>query len=83
MARVALGQRRIVMTENRATLTFDGIEIQAAKDALWHVEADGRSAAARFLGQALERVLLPHLTNRQRDAQELLTLAHPWRARHE
>jgi hypothetical protein len=69
------------MTENRASTTFDGIEIAAAKDRLWHVEADGRSAAARFLDQALEKVL-PHLTSRQRDALmiKLLTLSHPWRA---
>lgn len=70
------------MTENRASLTFDGIEIAAAKDTLWHVEVAGRSAAARFLDQALEKVL-PHLSQCQRDALmiKLLTLAHPWQAR--
>jgi hypothetical protein len=55
------------MTEDRTSLTFDGVEIAAAKDRLWHVEVAGKSAAARFLDQALEKVV-PHLTNRQRDA---------------
>ena len=69
------------MEPTRTSLTFAGIEIAAAKDGLWHVEAAGRSAAARFLDQALELVL-PHLTNSQRDALmiKLLTLAHPWQA---
>lgn len=68
------------MTETK--LNFNGIEIAAAKDRLWHVEADGRSAAARFLDQALEMVL-PRLTARQRDALmiKLLTMAHPWQGR--
>jgi hypothetical protein len=70
------------MAENRTSLTFGGIEIAAAKDRYWHVEAGGRSAAARFLDQALEKVM-PHLTNRQRDALmiKLLTLTHPWQPR--
>lgn len=65
------------MTENRTSLTFDGIEIAAVKDRLWRVEAEGKSAAARFLDQALEKVL-PHLTDRQRDAVmlRLLMLVH-------
>jgi hypothetical protein len=65
------------MTETRASLTFDGIEIAAAKNRLWHVEARGKSAAERFLDQALEKVV-PHLTSRQRDAVilKLLVLVH-------
>ena len=68
------------MVETR--LTFNGIEVAAAKDDLWRVEVDGKSVAARFLDQALEKVL-PHLTNRQRDALmiKLLTLAHAWQPR--
>ena len=58
------------------------METAAAKDHLWHVEANGKSAAAPFLDQALERVL-PHLSSRQRDALmiKLLTMAYTWRAR--
>jgi chemotaxis regulatin CheY-phosphate phosphatase CheZ len=65
------------MAENQSSLTFEGIEIAAAKDRLWHVEAAGKSAATRFLDQALEKVV-PHLTNRQRDALmlKLLMLVH-------
>lgn len=68
------------MAETR--LSFDGIEIAVAKDDLWHVEAAGKAAAARFLDQALELVL-PHLTSQQRDALVLgmLTLGHPWQSR--
>jgi hypothetical protein len=70
------------MAEIPSTVNFSGIEVAASKDRLWHVEADGRSAAAKFLDQALEKVL-PHLTGRQRDALmiKLLTLAHPWQTR--
>jgi hypothetical protein len=65
------------MAENRTSLTFEGIEIAAAKDRLWHVEAEGKSAVDRFLDQALEKVV-PHLTARQRDALmlKLLMLVH-------
>lgn len=65
----------------RISLTFDGIEIAAAKDRLWHVEAEGKTAVSRFLDQALEKVV-PHLTNRQREALmlKLLMLVHFRRA---
>ena len=42
---------------SKATVTFQGIEVTAAKIRLWHVEAAGRSASAEFLDQALELVL--------------------------
>jgi hypothetical protein len=45
----------------KTTVTFQGIEVTARKDRLWHVEAEGRSASAAFLDQALE-VVLPRLT---------------------
>lgn len=70
------------MAETRTTVNFSDIEVAASKDRLWHVQADGRSAADKFLDQALEKVL-PHLTDRQRDALmiKLLTLAHSWHTR--
>jgi hypothetical protein len=65
------------MTEKRTSLNFEGIEVAAAKDRLWRIEAGGKSATARFLDQALEKVV-PHLTARQRDALmlKLLMLVH-------
>ena len=47
------------MTEPRAktTVSFQGIEVTATKNRLWHVEAAGRSASAESLDQALDRVL--------------------------
>ena len=47
------------MTEPRAetTVTFQGIEVTATKDRLWHVQAAGRSASAESLDQALDLVL--------------------------
>ena len=65
------------MTETRTSLTFDGVEIAAAKGRFWRVEAEGKSAVSRFLDQALEKVL-PHLTNRQQDALilKVLLLVH-------
>jgi hypothetical protein len=41
----------------KTTVVFQGIEVTATKDRLWHVEAAGRSASAEFLDQALELVL--------------------------
>ena len=41
----------------RITVTFQDIEVSAAKGRLWLVEAAGRSASAEFLDQALELVL--------------------------
>jgi hypothetical protein len=43
------------------TVVFQGIEVTATKDRLWHVEAAGRSASAEFLDQALE-LALPRLS---------------------
>jgi len=57
------------MTEapgTKATVTFQGIEVSATKDRLWHVEAAGRSASAEFLDHALELVL-PRLTYDEQD----------------
>ena len=49
------------------TVTFQGIEVSATKDRLWHVEAAGRSASAVFLDQALDLVL-PRLTYEEQDS---------------
>jgi hypothetical protein len=46
------------MTEKWTSLNFEGIEIAAAKDRLWRIEAGGKSATARFLDQALEKSCL-------------------------
>jgi len=57
------------MTEapgTKTTVTFQGIEVSATKDRLWHVEAAGRSASAEFLDHALELVL-PRLTYDEQD----------------
>ena len=35
------------------SLKFDGIAVTAAKNDVWHVEADGRAASARFLDEAI------------------------------
>lgn len=53
----------------KTTVTFQGIEVTATKDRLWHVEAAGRSASGKFLDQALDLVL-PGLS--QEDLDTLL-----------
>ena len=60
----------------KATVTFQGIEVTATKDRLWHVEAAGRSASAAFLDQAVDLVL-PRLTYQEQDSLmiRLLTAA--------
>ena len=59
----------------QATVTFQGIDVTARKDRVWHVEAAGRSASARFPDQALE-IVLPRLTYEEQDNLliQLLTL---------
>jgi hypothetical protein len=57
------------MTEasgQKTTVTFQGIEVTATKDRLWHVEAAGRSASALFLDEAIDRVL-PRLSYEEQD----------------
>jgi hypothetical protein len=57
------------MTETpgaKTTLTFQGIEVTATKDRLWHLEAAGRSASAEFLDQAIDLVL-PRLSYQDQD----------------
>lgn len=63
------------MTGNRGatTVTFQGIEVTAKKNRLWHVEAAGRSASAGFLDQALDRVL-PQLSYQEQDNLMILLL---------
>jgi hypothetical protein len=51
----------------KTTVDFQGIEVTATKDRLWHVEAAGRSASAQFLDQALD-LLLPRLTLAEQDS---------------
>lgn len=51
----------------RTTVVFQGIEVTATKDRVWHVEAAGRSASAEFLDQALELVL-PRLSYEDQDS---------------
>ena len=51
----------------RTTVTFQGIEVTATKDRLWHVEAAGRSVSAEFLDQALE-LALPRLSYEEQDS---------------
>jgi hypothetical protein len=51
----------------KATVTFQGIEVTATKDRLWHVEAAGRSASAVFLDQAVDLVL-PRLSYEEQDS---------------
>lgn len=60
----------------KTTVTFQGIEVTATKDRLWHVEAAGRSASAVFLDQALDLVL-PRLSYEEQDSLmiQLLTAA--------
>lgn len=58
------------MTETpgaKATVTFQGIEVTARKGRCWHVEAEGRSASAAFLDQALDLVL-PQLSIAEQDS---------------
>jgi hypothetical protein len=56
-----------------ATVTFQGIEVTAKKNRLWHVEAAGRSASAGFLDQALDLVL-PQLSYQEQDSLMILLL---------
>ena len=51
----------------KTTVTFQGIQVIATKDRLWHVEAAGRSASAVFLDQALDLVL-PRLSYEELDS---------------
>jgi len=51
----------------KTTVTFQGVEVTASKDQLWHVEAAGRSASAKYLDEALDSVL-PRLGNEDRDS---------------
>jgi len=51
----------------KVTVTFQDIEVTAAKERLWHVDASGRSASAEFLDQAIELVL-PRLTHEEQDS---------------
>jgi hypothetical protein len=51
----------------KVTVTFQDIEVTAAKERLWHVDAAGRSASAEFLDQAIELVL-PRLTHEEQDS---------------
>ena len=53
--------------EAKTTVTFQGIEVTAKKDRLWHVEAAGRSASAVFLDHAIELVL-PRLSYEEQDS---------------
>ena len=58
------------MTETpgaKTTVTFQGIEVTATKDRLWHVQAAGRSASAEFLDQALDLVF-PRLSYEDQDS---------------
>jgi hypothetical protein len=48
------------------TVVFQGIEVTATKDRVWHVEAAGRSVSAEFLDQALE-LALPRLSYEEQD----------------
>ena len=50
----------------KTTVTFQGIEVTATKDRLWHLEAAGRSASAEFLDQAID-LLLPRLSYEDQD----------------
>lgn len=57
------------MTETpgaKTTVTFQGIEVTATRDRLWHLEAAGRSASAEFLDQAIDLVL-PRLSYEDQD----------------
>jgi hypothetical protein len=64
------------MTETpgaKTTVTFQGIEVTATKDQLWHLEAAGRSASAEFLDQAIDLVL-PRLSYEDQDSLMLRLL---------
>jgi hypothetical protein len=50
----------------KTTVVFQGLEVTATKDRIWHVEAAGRSASAEFLDQALD-LALPWLTYEEQD----------------
>lgn len=51
----------------KTAVTYQGIEVTAEKDQLWHVEAAGKSASAAFLDQALDLVL-PQLSSVEQDS---------------
>ena len=55
-----------VAPETKTTVTFQGIEVTATKDRLWHIEAAGRTASAEFLDRAIELVL-PRLSYQEQD----------------
>jgi hypothetical protein len=57
----------------KTTVTFQGIEVTATKDRLWHLEAAGRSASAEFLDQAIDLVL-PRLSYEDQDSLMLRLL---------
>jgi hypothetical protein len=69
-------------TPDARTVTFQGIEVTATKDRLWHVEAAGRAASAEFLDQALELVL-PWLSREEENSLliRLLTATAPTQPR--
>jgi hypothetical protein len=50
----------------RTTVIFQGIQVTATKDRVWHVKAAGRSASAEFLDEAIESVL-PRLSYAEQD----------------
>lgn len=60
----------------KTTVTFQGIEVTATKNRLWHVEAAGRSASAGFLDQALD-LLLPRLSYQEQENLLILLLTAP------
>jgi hypothetical protein len=57
----------------KTTVTFQGIEVTATKDRLWHLKAAGRSASAEFLDQAIDLVL-PRLSYGDQDSLMLRLL---------
>jgi hypothetical protein len=63
-------REEVCMTETpgvKSSVTFQDIEVTAAKDRLWRVEAAGRSASAEFLDQAIE-LALPRLSYEEQDS---------------
>jgi hypothetical protein len=62
-----MSEARAPDPEAKATVDFQGIEVTAAKNGLWQVEAAGRSASAEFLDQAIDLVL-PRLSYEEQDS---------------
>jgi hypothetical protein len=58
----------------RATVDFQGIEVTAAKNRRWHIEAAGKSASAEYLDQAIDLVL-PRLSYEEQDSLLIRLLA--------